>query len=114
MLKNIKFDKGWKLLIYFDIIVPAILYAIALLTDIPFLSGLFHAYEIFIVSPIINFASYIGIVGFVYHLGIIIYAIKKRDLFDIIFCIIITIAIAAFFWFEINYLIIKPLNFMRF
>lgn len=109
-----KFNKGWKLLIYFDIILPAILFSTAFITGIPFFAGLFHSYEIFIVSPIINFPSYIGIIGFLYHIGIIVYTIIKRDYFDTLLCLIIGFAITAFFWFEINYLIIKPLNFMSF
>jgi hypothetical protein len=113
-LKKFKFDKGWKLLIYFDIILPAILFFIALITDLSFIARLFHSYEIFIVNPIINFSSYIGIIGFLYHIGIVIYTIIRRDYLDMLACIIIGLAIAAFFWFEINYLIIKPLNFMSF
>lgn len=113
-MKKLKFDKGWKLLIYFDIILPALLFVIAFLTGIPSLSKLFHSYELFIVSPIPNLASFIGIIGLIYHLGIILYTVIRRDFIDLLICIIITLAIATFFLFEINYLIIKPLNFATF
>lgn len=114
LLKRFKFDKGWKLLIYFDFFIPAILFVIAFLTSSPNLAKLFHSYEIFIVNPIINITAYIGIIGFLYHLGIIIYTIIKRNYRDMLLCIIISMVITAFFWFEINYLIIKPLNFSSF
>lgn len=113
-MKNLKFDKGWKFLIYFDIVLPAILFIIAFFSGIPFFAKLFHSYELFIVNPIPNLTSYIGIIGLIYHLMVIVYALIKRDLYDTILCIIITLATVAFFWFEINYIIIKPLNFSRF
>ena len=72
MIKNFKFDKGWKILIYFDIILPAILFVLAFLSGFPFLAKIFHSYEIFIVNPIPGFTSLEGIIGLAYHLGIII------------------------------------------
>ncbi len=113
-MKKFKFDKGWKLLIYFDVFIPALLFIIAFLTDIPSLAKLFHSYELFIVNPIPNPTAYIGLIGFIYHLGIIIYSFIKRNFQDMLLCIIISLLITAFFWFEINYLIIKPLNFSSF
>lgn len=113
-MEKFKFDKGWKFLIYFDIILPAILFVVAFLTGIPSLSKLFHSYELFIVSPIPSLTSLIGIIGLIYHLGIITYTVLKRNFIDMLICIIITLATTAFFLFEINYLIIKPLNFATF
>jgi len=111
MMNNLKLDKCWKILIYFDIVLPAVLFALAFLSGIPYLSKIFHSYEIFISSPIPDFASLTGIIGLIYHLGMIIYTIIKRNFSDMLLCMIITLAIAAYFWFGINYTIIRPLNF---
>lgn len=113
-MKKFEFNKGWKLLIYFDIILPALLFTAAFFSGLPFLAKIFHSYELFIVNPIPDFTSFIGIIGLLYHLGIIIYTLRKRDLKDIIFSTFLTLAILVFFWFEINYFIIKPLNFSSF
>lgn len=109
--KEIKFDKGWKYLVYFDIVLPGIVFLLALLTKSPFLSKLFHSYETFVVSPIPNFVTLTGIIGLVYHLGIIIYTIIKKNYRDLMICLGITILVALFFFFELNYQIIKPLVF---
>jgi hypothetical protein len=113
-MKKFEFDKGWKLLIYFDIILPALLFTAAFFSGLPFLAKIFHSYELFIVNPIPDFTSFVGIIGLLYHLGIIIYTLTKRDLKDIILSILLTIAILVFFWLELNYLVIRPLNFASF
>lgn len=109
--KGFKFDKGWKYLLYFDILLPALLFLLAWLIKTPRLSMLFHSYEIFVVNPIPNFQALTGIVGLLFHVGIIGYTLKKRDFKDMIWCLIITLVMAGFFFFEINYLILKPLEF---
>lgn len=114
MKNNLKFDKGWKILIYFDSVLPAVLFVLAFFTSLPYLSKIFHSYEIFIVNPIPDFKSFIGITGLIYHVGIMIYTIIKRDFADMLLCVIITLAISVYFWFGINYIIIRPLNFSSF
>ncbi len=113
-LKEFKFDKGWKLLIYFDVLLPAVLFLLAWVTKIPQLSMLFHSYETFIVSPIPNFQAFTGILGLLFHVGIIGYTLYKKNYKDLAICLLITLIVAAFFFFEINYLIIKPLVFAGF
>ncbi|NLM74835.1 MAG: hypothetical protein GX187_01930 [Clostridiaceae bacterium] len=110
-LHDIKIDRGWKVLVYFDFILPAFLFLIAWITASPMLARLFHSYEIFVISPVPDFNAFTGIIGFVFHAGTIIYTITKRNIKDLILCIIITIAIFLFFYFEINYTILKPLQF---
>lgn len=111
MIKNIKLDKGWKLLIYFDIIVPAFIFLLALITNTPFLAKLFHSYEMFIVNPIPNLTALTGIIGLIYHLVLPGYTLFKRDYKDLALCLLIIILITLFFLFEINYFILKPLSF---
>lgn len=113
-IKNFKFDRGWKLLIYFDVLLPAFLFLLALLTQMPALAKIFHSYEMFIVNPIPDFKSLTGIIGLAYHIGIIGYTVKKRNYIDMAISIILTLLIAVFFLFEINYMILKPLTFASF
>ncbi len=109
--KELKFDKGWKYLVYFDFILPGILFLIAWIAGSPFISKIFHSYEVFIISPIPNFKAFTGIIGLLFHLGIIIYTIIKKNYRDMVICIVITLIIALFFYFDLNYQLIKPLVF---
>jgi riboflavin transporter FmnP len=110
-LKNIKLDKGWKYLLYFDFILPALLYVLAFVLNAPKLSILFHSYGMYVINPIPNFQTLTGIVGLLFHLGILGYTLYKRNFKDFAVSLAITAAIAAYFLFEINYIIIRPLNF---
>lgn len=114
-IRNIKFNRGWKLLIYFDLAIPVILYLFALLFPILRISSifalLFHSYNLYIVKTIPDFVSFTGIVGLLYHLGIMGYALYKRNLKDFILCLLISILVTLIFLTGINYAIIKPLNF---
>ncbi len=113
-ITDLKFDKGWKYLVYFDFLLPALIYLIAWLTQAPFAAKIFHSYEMFIVNPIPDIKTMTGIIGFVYHLGIIGYTIKKRNYADLAVSFVLTLLTAAMFIFEINYLILKPLRFASF
>lgn len=113
-LRDFKFDRGWKYLVYFDFLLPALFFLIALLTQSPFMAKIFHSYEMFIVNPIPDIKTLTGIIGFAYHLGIIGYAIKKRDYIDLGVSAVLTLLITAMFIFAINYVIVRPLNFASF
>ena len=110
-IKEFKFDRGWKLLVYLDLVLPAILYLLALVTKVPQLSLLFHSYETFIIDPIPDFKALTGILGLLIHIGVIGYSIVKRNHRDMVLCIIIFLLVVAFFWFDLNYVIIRPLEF---
>ncbi len=110
-IKDFKFDKGWKVLIYFDILLPVLLYLLAWLLKIPQLSMLFHSYEIFIISPIPNFQALTGILGLLFHIGVLGYTLIKKNKKDFALSLVISLVVAAFFWFELNYVILKPLVF---
>lgn len=113
-IKSFKFDKGWKLLAYFDFLLPALIFLLAFLTQAPYIARLFHSYEMFIVNPVPNIKTLTGIVGLAYHTGIIGYTIKKRNYIDIAITVMMTLFIAAFFLFGINYIILRPLTFSSF
>jgi hypothetical protein len=113
-ITDLKFDKGWKYLVYFDFLLPALIYLIAYLSQAPFAAKIFHSYEMFIVNPIPNIKTLTGIIGLVYHTGILGYAIKKHHYADLAVSAVLALLTAAFFFFEINYLILKPLTFASF
>lgn len=118
-IKDFNFDKGWKLLVYFDYVLPALIYLIAFLTQAPFIAKLFHSYEMFIVDPVPSFRALTGIIGLIYHAGIIAFTVKKRNFKDTAVCVILTLITLAFFTFridgiEINYYILQPLRFASF
>lgn len=110
-MKGFKFDKCWKYLIYFDFILPLLLFVLAWLLKIPQLSKLFHSYLIYIINPIPHPGSLTGIIGLVMHIGVIGYLLFKKKYRDAALCSIIALLAAVFFFFELNYIIIKPLEF---
>lgn len=114
-LKDFKFDRGWKILIYFDLLLPLMLFLLAWLMPIQGMKGLFavlfHSYGLYVMSPIPHFAALTGIIGLLYHAGILGYTLKKRRLLDLLICALITLAVVLYFMFEINYQVIKPLSF---
>lgn len=110
-IKEFKFDRGWKLLLYFDILLPVIIYVIAFISGTSWFASLFHSYEMFIVSPIPNIQALSGIIGLIYHVGILAYTLIRKNYKDFAVCLIISLIIAAFFLTELNYTILRPLNF---
>ena len=111
-IKEIKIDKGWKILVYFDFVLPAVLYLLALISGSPVLAKLFHSYETFVISPVPDPGALTGIIGLVFHAGIIVYTILKKNIGDLMLCIIITALVVMFFLFGINYAILRPLQFV--
>ncbi|MCX7773412.1 MAG: hypothetical protein N2376_09915 [Clostridia bacterium] len=112
--RSFKFDKGWKLLVYCDLLLPAALFLLAWLSKLPPLSKLFHAYMIYVISPIPNIGALAGLIGIVLHFGCIGYALSKKDVKDLAACLVISLVIVLFFIFGINYAMIKPLEFASF
>jgi hypothetical protein len=109
-MKIFKFDRGWNILIYFDFVLPAVIYLLAWITQNIFLSRLFHSYLIYLINLVPDFESLTGIIGIVFHISIIIYTIIKKRTYDTAVCAVISIIVAVFFWMEYNYAILKPLN----
>ena len=114
-LMDFKFNKGWKILIYFDFLVPIVLFLFAFLFPISkiqsLFSILFHSYNLYIVKTIPAIPSLTGFIGLIYHIGIIGHTLKKRQYKDLLVCLAITLIITLIFLFELNYQFIKPLNF---
>lgn len=114
--EKIKMDKGWQWLLYLDIILPLILFLIALL--IPSgnvkqeFSTFFHTYNMYVINVIPNFINFTGILGIIIHLGAIIYGIVKKNKVDIIICCCFLDVIFLYFVFKINYMLIPFLEFV--
>ena len=116
-LVDIKLEKGWHWLIYFDIVLPLILFITAYFlanTSVgPLLAKLFHSYNLFLIDPIPEPTKLIGIIGALAHIFFIAYAIKRKDSRDISICVSLTILAVLYFAFEINYKLILYLNFVN-
>lgn len=110
-----KMDKAWHWLLYIDFILPLILFIIVLLlpsSEIKqIFSKIFHNYNLFIINIVPNFISLTGILGILIHTAAIVYSIIKKDNKSLIICIIFSILIFLYFFFDINYLLIPMLEF---
>ncbi len=114
-LINIKMDKGWMWLLYLDILLPSVLFFLALAAGRlgkggPF-SALFHSYNLYIINPIPNFNSFTGIPGLGIHIGAVAYALKRKDRKDMVLCLAFLILAFIYNYFEINYMLSYMLDF---
>lgn len=114
--KNI-FDmkKSWQWMVYIDLALPLIMFLFGWLmgdNDMgKFFSGLFHAYNLYIMNPFFDLANKMGIVGILIPLFLFGWAIKRRDFVDLAICVGIEALVVVYFWQEWNYLVIQPLTF---
>ena len=104
---NFKMEKGWMWLFYLDIILPMCLFLLALLFNGSSmgisLARLFHAYNLYVLSPVPDIVSLTGIIGLAIHVGVVAYALKNRDLIDALICMVITAAAFLYIFLEVNY-----------
>ena len=59
----------WQWLLYIDILLPALLFGLAYLTQSTGLARIYHSYCLYIASPVPRFPSLTGVVGAVIALG---------------------------------------------
>lgn len=110
----LKMDRGWKWLLYIDILLPGLLFLLALLPIASVGSSFarfFHTYSLFVMNTIPDFTVFTGILGLAAHLGILIWAAVKRRWVDLIICLAITAAVTLYFCLGWNYLLVGLLNF---
>ncbi|MDP4152080.1 MAG: hypothetical protein Q8865_01375 [Bacillota bacterium] len=100
---------SFSMLFYIDVVLPAILYLIARFYS--GMSALFHNYGLFVMRPIPNFKSYTGIAGTLICLYFIFKAVIKRNWVDAVLTIFLTIAVFAYFYFKLNYMVSGTLTF---
>lgn len=76
-----------------------------------FFSGLFHAYNLYILNPILDLDKKMGIMGILIPLFLFGWAVKRKDYWDLAISAGIEAVAVLYFWQEWNYLAIRPLNF---
>lgn len=115
--KKISLDlkKSWQWMVYIYLVLPVIMFLLAWLmgdNDMgKFFSGLFHAYNIYIMNPIPSITKGMGIVGIVLPLALLAWAIKRKDYVDLAICVGIEVLVVVYFLLEWNYVVVSLLNF---
>lgn len=110
--RSFELTKMWQWLLYIDILLPALLFGLAYLTQSTGLARIYHSYCLYIASPVPRFPSLTGVVGAVIGLGTVFRALYKKDIPDVVLCIVILAAVAVYYYTGTNYLLIRYLNFM--
>jgi hypothetical protein len=75
------------------------------------LARLFHAYGLYVISPIPNPAKLIGIIGLLLHLAALGWAIRRKDPADLLLSAGITALACVYFAAGWNYDVVKVLHF---
>ncbi|MCI5527352.1 MAG: hypothetical protein V8T62_09320 [Oscillospiraceae bacterium] len=107
--------KSWQWMAYIYFILPVIMFILGWLmgdNDMgKFFSGLFHAYNLYIMNPLLDFGKKMGIIGILIPLVLFGWAIKRKDYIDLAISVGIEALVVLYFWQEWNYLVIGPLHF---
>ena len=79
--------KSWQWMAYIYFALPLIMFVLGWLmgdNDMgKFFSGLFHAYNLYIMNPLLDFSKKMGIVGILIPLLLFGWAIKRKDYIDL-------------------------------
>ncbi len=107
--------KSWQWMVYIYGVLPIFMFLLGWLmgeNDMgKFFSGLFHAYNLYILNPILNLDKRMGIIGILLPLFFFGWAIKRKDYWDLAISAGIEAVAVLYFWQEWNYLAIRPLHF---
>jgi hypothetical protein len=114
MLKNVKMDKGWHWLLYLDVILPLLLFIFAYILSVfeagHFMSRLFHAYNLYILSPVPVLKNLSGFIGLFIHTGAVVYAIRRKNLPDMLLCVGFAVLAVLYILLGVHYKLIFILN----
>lgn len=114
-LANMQMERSWQWLLYLDVILPGILFLLALLLPMESLAAslarLFHSYSVYVSNPIPNLANFMGIVGLAVHLGALIMALRRKDKLDLLLSALLTLAVSLYFYLGLNYQLVRYLSF---
>ena len=106
--------KSWQWMAYIYFILPVIMFILGWLmgdNDMgKFFSGLFHAYNLYIMNPLLDFGKKMGIIGILIPLVLFGWAIKRKYYIDLAISVGIEALVVLYFWQEWNYLVIGPLH----
>lgn len=114
-IKGFKMEKAWMWLLYLDFILPLLLflaaYALRASTLGSIAARLFHSYNLYIINPIPNLANLTGILGFMIHIGAVGYALKRKDMKDVLPSTVLFVLLFLYMYFEVNYKLSYMLTF---
>jgi len=112
---GLQLKRSWQWLLYLDLILPGILFSLAYFLPQAELAVLFarlyHSYSMYVSNPIPNLTTFMGLVGLAIHLWALGYAFKGKNRIDLFLSVIITLAITLYYYFGINYELVRLLNF---
>jgi hypothetical protein len=107
-------NRSWKWLLYIDIVLPLLLFLVALLPIAGISSSfsrLFLTYNLYILNTIPNLTTFTGILGLAAHVLLIGWAGLGRRWIDMVICIALAAAVTLYFYFGLNYQLVGLLNF---
>jgi hypothetical protein len=112
------FGRGWPWLLYIGLALPAVIWAVAFFTKSPTFALLFHNYGLYVVSPApvgsdgtLYFLSLTGVPGLLIQVYAFVRALLRRDRLDAVLCAAFAAGLFLFFFFGLNYEIIRGLEF---
>ena len=112
------FGRGWRWLLYVDLVLPAVIWAVAYFARSPTFALLFHNYGLYVASPApvgsdgtLYFLSLSGVPGLLIQAYAFVRALLRKDRLDAVLCLVIAVLLFLFFFFGLNYEIVKVLDF---
>ena len=112
---DLKMNKSWQWLFYLDLVLPGMLFLLALLLGTTsfgsLFARLFHSYGLYIIDPIPG-GGLTGLAGIALHGTALVLAAKRREWLDFGLCVLLLAGTALFFGLEWNYQAIRILKFI--
>ncbi len=99
---EMKVTKSWQLLVYFDLMLPALLFGAALLMGSN-VSILFLMYAQYVLNTFPIGVDLIGITGLLFHVALFGWAIWRRNWKDAAIVVVVAGLLALIFWKEWQY-----------
>lgn len=118
MRERIRFQldlsKSWQWLVYVNLLLPVLFFILAIAmtenTMGRFFSYLFQSYIFYIVNPFTDFEKLQGIIGIAIPTFLSVWALRRRDYWDLLITVLIETAILIFFYFSVHQLLIGLLT----
>lgn len=108
-LLNSKISKSWQYLCYIYLLLPGLLFLLGWLTQSKTFGSLFHNYGLFAINPIPNLSALTGVVGLGLAVWFLVAALRRRDWLDFAVSATLVALNAAYFYFGVNYILLKML-----
>jgi len=112
------FGRGWPWLVYIGFALPVLLWALAFFTKSPVFANLFHNYGLYVASPApvgsdgtLYFLSLSGVPGLLIQVYAFVRALLRKDRLDAVLCAVLAALLFLFFFFGLNYEVVRVLDF---